>query len=225
METFIVYFDPPLFSREQSCKITYLLKCRCVSFVAVKSIDGFILSPPLLCFLVSSSDIEASPDTNATLPCSVALSATGSDSVQSGITVRWVKNGSEIASFGEGVTQIKAGFSWDPADFVNGDFSLVILKASFDLQGVYECTASHNVTILHSSKVTLSLLGMSPFCSCGFICSLITHLNLKSLVSSCPPPSLSHPVDSSAVGGVGNEHPAQMPRGWFLPSSCVLLVD
>lgn len=117
---------------------------------------------------VSSSEIQASPNTNATLPCYVTLFAEGDNINQSLIAVSWIKNGSEIASFGKAATQIKEGFSWDNADFVNGDFSLVVLKASLDLQGMYECTISYNFTILHYSNVTFSIIGTSCFRSRGF---------------------------------------------------------
>lgn len=140
---------------------------------------------------VSSSDIQASPDTNAALPCNVMLSATENNTVQSGITVRWVKNGSEIASFGKGSTQIKEGFSWDTADFINGDFSLVILKASFDLQGVYECTVSYNVTILHSSNVTFSILASPALSVPQQWVVLETNTQLKCHADGFYPPPVS----------------------------------
>ncbi|XP_039991875.1 uncharacterized protein si:ch211-180a12.2 [Xiphias gladius] len=77
---------------------------------------------------------------------------------QSLINVSWISNGSEIASLGKAVTQIKESFSWDTSDFVSGDFSLTILRASLDLQGLYECTVSYNSTMLHSSNVTFGIL-------------------------------------------------------------------
>lgn len=78
-------------------------------------------------------------------------------------TVSWITNGSNVASFTKAAEQIKEGFSWDTKDFVNGDFSLTLLRASLDLQGVYECTVSYNFTLLRSSSVTFSILGMSLF--------------------------------------------------------------
>ena len=74
--------------------------------------------------------------------------------------VSWISNGTDIASFSKAAMQIKKGFSWDTAVFVNGDFSLTVLGASLNLQGVYECTVSYNSTMLHSRNVTLSILGM-----------------------------------------------------------------
>lgn len=68
-------------------------------------------------------------------------------------------NGSDVASFGETLSEIKEGFSWVVADFVYGDFSLTILKASLGLQGLYECTVSFNATQIHSDNVTFSIVG------------------------------------------------------------------
>lgn len=140
------------------------------SCVEVRSLNDsrFVFSVHLSLLSVSSSEIQASPNTNATLPCNVTLFAEGDNINQSLIAVSWIKNGSEIASFGKAATQIKEGFSWDNADFVNGDFSLVVLKASLDLQGMYECTISYNFTILHYSNVTFSIIGTSCFRSRGF---------------------------------------------------------
>lgn len=126
----------------------------------------FIFSPSKLSFsahTVSPSEIQASPNTNATLPCNVTFpgSAAGDKIDKSLITVSWVSNGSATASFKEAAPQIKEGFSWDTSDFVSGDFSLTVLRAGLDLQGVYECTVSYNSTTLHSSNVTFSILGMS----------------------------------------------------------------
>lgn len=114
---------------------------------------------------VSPTEIQARPNTNATLPCNVMLplSAKGDKIDESLIGVSWMSNGSDIASFGKAAPQIKTGFSWDTRDFVNGDFSLTVLQASLDLQGVYECTVSYNSTMLHSSNITFSILGMSMF--------------------------------------------------------------
>lgn len=110
---------------------------------------------------MSSSEIQAGPNTNATLPCNVTLpSPVNVDN----ITVSWINNGSDIASFGKVTAQIKEGFSWDTKDFVNGDFSLTVLKAGLDLQGVYECTVSYNAAIVVSSNVTFSVVGMFGSC-------------------------------------------------------------
>ncbi|TNN37374.1 Class II histocompatibility antigen, M beta 1 chain [Liparis tanakae] len=103
----------------------------------------------------SPREIQASPNTNATLPCNVTLPPSASLSL---LNVRWMSNGSDVASFGEAETQIKEGFSWAGGDFVNGVFSLTVLRAALELQGVYECTVGYNSTRLHSSNVTLSIL-------------------------------------------------------------------
>ncbi|XP_068438601.1 uncharacterized protein si:ch211-180a12.2 isoform X2 [Clinocottus analis] len=110
--------------------------------------------------LVSPSEIQARPNTNATLPCNVTLprSVNGATINKSTLRVNWISNGTEIASFREAATQIKEGFSWDNRDFVNGDFSLTVLRAALDLQGLYECTVSSNSTMLHSSNISFSIL-------------------------------------------------------------------
>lgn len=114
-----------------------------------------------MCFTVSSSEIQASPNKNTTLPCNVS---TPGDKMQlSLININWTRDGSEVASFGEATAQIKDGFRWDTADFINGDFSLTILKASLSLQGTYECKVSYNFSSLHSSNITFTILGM--YCS------------------------------------------------------------
>ncbi|XP_047183562.1 uncharacterized protein si:ch211-180a12.2 isoform X2 [Scophthalmus maximus] len=105
---------------------------------------------------VSSSEIQASPDTNATLPCNVTFVVPVEN--QSLISVSWMSNGSDIASFGKAGSQIKEGFGWDTSDFISGEFSLTILRASLALQGLYECTVSYNSTTLHSSSVTFGVL-------------------------------------------------------------------
>ncbi|KAE8284268.1 hypothetical protein D5F01_LYC17599 [Larimichthys crocea] len=91
-------------------------------------------------------------------PCYVTfpLSVTGDEIDKSLIKVSWTSNGSDIASFSEAETQIKDGFRWDTRDFVNGDFSLTIPRASSDLQGLYECRVSYNSTTLHSSNVIIN---------------------------------------------------------------------
>ncbi|XP_019218178.1 uncharacterized protein si:ch211-180a12.2 isoform X1 [Oreochromis niloticus] len=140
---------------------------------------------------VSSSKIQASPNTNATLPCNVTLSAEGDNINQSLIAVSWVKNGSEIASFGKPATQIKEGFSWDNADFVNGDFSLVVLKASLDLQGMYECTISYNFTILHYSNVTFTIVAFPTLSIPHQWVVLETKTQLKCHADGFYPPPVS----------------------------------
>lgn len=106
---------------------------------------------------VCSIEIQAAPNTNAVLPCNVTLPK-GDKIEESLIRAKWMSNGSDIASFGDGATQIKEGFSWVTTDFINGNFSLTVLKAGLRLQGVYECTVSYNSEQLHFSNVTLSIL-------------------------------------------------------------------
>ncbi|XP_071395811.1 uncharacterized protein [Centroberyx affinis] len=108
----------------------------------------------------SPTEVKASPNASAILPCNVTFppSAEGGKIDESLIEVSWVTNGSDIASFGEAAKEIKDGFSWDTSQFVNGNFSLTVLKASLNLQGVYDCTVSYNATKLRSSNVTLSIL-------------------------------------------------------------------
>ncbi|XP_072228972.1 uncharacterized protein [Leuresthes tenuis] len=101
---------------------------------------------------VSSNEIQARPNTNAILPCNFTMIEDKID--VSLIQVSWIRNGSTIASFGKEATQIKEDINYS----INGDFSLTILKASPDLQGVYECTVSYNSSRLHSSNVTFSIL-------------------------------------------------------------------
>ncbi len=109
--------------------------------------------------------MQASPNANATLPCNATfpLSANGDKIDESLLKVSWIRNGSDIALFSTAATQIKEGFSWDTSDFVNGDFSLTVLRASLDLQGLYEYTVIYNSTVLHSSHVSFSILGTSFF--------------------------------------------------------------
>ncbi|XP_028331320.1 uncharacterized protein LOC114481110 isoform X2 [Gouania willdenowi] len=109
---------------------------------------------------VSSSDIQAGPNTNTTLPCNVTfpVSEIGNKTDTSLIDAKWRSNGSAIASFKEAASRINEGFSWDTTEFINGVFSLTILKTSINLQGVYECTVSYNSSIVNSSNVTFSIL-------------------------------------------------------------------
>lgn len=126
---------------------------------------GSLLAVSNFCSLLtaSPSEIQTSPNTNATLPCNVTfpLFANGDEIDQSLIKVSWVSNGSAVASFEKAATQIEDGFSWDASDFDNGDFSLTLLRASLDLQGVYECVVSYNSTVLHSSNVSFNVIGKS----------------------------------------------------------------
>ncbi|XP_027901455.1 uncharacterized protein LOC114161953 isoform X1 [Xiphophorus couchianus] len=105
---------------------------------------------------VFADEIEANPNTNATLPC--RLSPPGDKMDVSLIRVDWTRESSTVASFDGAEEEIKEGFSWDPSDFTNGDFSISILSASFSLQGIYKCTVSYNSTELLSGNVTFSIL-------------------------------------------------------------------
>lgn len=117
-------------------------------------IVAFILS----LFEASLTEIEARPNANVTLPCNVTVP---SDLPwdESLLSVIWISNSSAIASFRNRTQNIKDGYSWNVSDFASGDFSLAILSSSLDLQGLYECKATYNATMLHSSNVTFSILG------------------------------------------------------------------
>ncbi|TWW81332.1 hypothetical protein D4764_01G0011470 [Takifugu flavidus] len=101
----------------------------------------------------SLTEIQSRPNANATLPCNV----TGPSDL-SLLSVSWIRNGSAVALFRNTTSTINEGYSWNISDFVNGDFSLTVLRASLNLQGLYECKVDYNSTILHSSNVTLSIL-------------------------------------------------------------------
>ncbi|XP_011486356.1 uncharacterized protein LOC101156204 isoform X2 [Oryzias latipes] len=104
---------------------------------------------------VSLAEFEASPNTNITFPCNVSLNEDQRD--VSLMKVKWIRNGSDVASFGETATMIQNGFRWDNKTFINGDFSITLLKASLTLQGVYECTVIYNSSSIHTSNVTFSI--------------------------------------------------------------------
>ncbi|KAI9536696.1 hypothetical protein NQZ68_031771 [Dissostichus eleginoides] len=142
---------------------------------------------------VSSSEIQASPNTNAVLPCNVTFpqSATVDKIETSLINVSWMSNGSDIASSRETVTKIKEGFSWDISNFVNGDFSLTVLRAGLSLQGVYECTVSYNSTMLHSSNVTLSIVASPTLSVPQQWVVLETESQLKCHADAFYPPPVS----------------------------------
>ncbi|XP_074519410.1 uncharacterized protein LOC141785154 isoform X2 [Halichoeres trimaculatus] len=106
----------------------------------------------------SPSEVQASPNTNATLPCNVTFPPSVYKIDKSLIKAAWTRNVTDIASFTGAEPWIKEGFSWETADFINGDFSLTILRASLDLQGSYKCTVSYNSTVLPSSYTTFSIL-------------------------------------------------------------------
>ncbi|KAF6734746.1 Tyrosine-protein phosphatase non-receptor type substrate 1 [Oryzias melastigma] len=106
---------------------------------------------------VSLAEIEASPNTTVTFPCNVSLSEDQRD--VSLMKVKWIKNGSDVvASFGETPATIWDGFSWNNESFINGDFSITLLKANLDLEGVYECSVSYNSSSIHTSNVTFGIV-------------------------------------------------------------------
>lgn len=108
----------------------------------------------------SLTEIQSRPNANATLPCNVTVPSDLPWDDKSLISVSWISNGSAVASFRKERSAVKEGYSWDSDVFVSGDFSLTVLRASLDLQGLYECKVAYNSTMLHSCNVTLSILGM-----------------------------------------------------------------
>ncbi|KAI4807336.1 hypothetical protein KUCAC02_027150 [Chaenocephalus aceratus] len=137
--------------------------------------------------------MQASPNTNAVLPCNVTFpqSATVDNIEKSLINVSWMSNGSDIASSRETVTKIKEGFSWNISNFVNGDFSLTVLRAELSLQGVYECTVSYNSTMLHSSNVTLHIVASPTLSVPQQWVVLETESQLKCHADAFYPPPVS----------------------------------
>lgn len=142
------------------------------------------------------------------------LSVTGDEIDKSLIKVSWTSNGSDIASFSEAETQIKDGFRWDTRDFVNGDFSLTIPRASSDLQGLYECRVSYNSTTLHSSTVTINNFGTSWLLrfELGFMCTFKpkSTTKLNSLNFFCFSPFLASPTLSVSQQWVVLETESQL---------------
>uniref|UniRef100_H3DCM3 Si:ch211-180a12.2 n=1 Tax=Tetraodon nigroviridis TaxID=99883 RepID=H3DCM3_TETNG len=112
----------------------------------------------LFVLTASPTEIQSRPNVNASLPCIVIAPPDLFWVDKSLISVSWISNGSAIASFRNESSTIKEGFSWDKSVFVSGDFSLTVLRASLDLQGLYECNVGYNSTILHSYNVTFSIL-------------------------------------------------------------------
>lgn len=106
--------------------------------------------------------------------------------------VKWIKNGSDVvASFGETPATIWDGFSWNNESFINGDFSITLLKASLDLEGVYECSVSYNSSSIHTSNVTFGIVGMY-FLFSYFLLKNRSDVTFGYFLSSAPP-SLSVP--------------------------------
>uniref|UniRef100_UPI0037E9C2C1 uncharacterized protein n=1 Tax=Semicossyphus pulcher TaxID=241346 RepID=UPI0037E9C2C1 len=164
---------------------------------------------------VSPSEIQASPNTNATLPCNVTLPTSVNDSL---IKAGWTRNGFEIATFTEAVTRIKEGFSWDTSDFLNGDFSLTILRASLDLQGVYECTVSYNSATLHSSNTTFSILASPSLSVPQQWVVLETESQLKCSADGFypPPVSFSWTRDGQVIQPPYNVEGELTPDGYYM---------
>ncbi|XP_019902525.2 uncharacterized protein si:ch211-180a12.2 isoform X2 [Esox lucius] len=103
---------------------------------------------------VSTTEIWVWPYTSAFLPCSVSVPVID----QSILGVSWTSNESVIASFGTRYGHhINKGVSWDTSLFVNGTFSLTLLNATLDQQGVYECNVFYNASELHFSNVTIGI--------------------------------------------------------------------
>ncbi|XP_041819387.1 uncharacterized protein si:ch211-180a12.2 [Chelmon rostratus] len=169
---------------------------------------------------VSPSEIQASPNTNATLPCNVTfpVSIKGDKIDKSLFKVSWMSNGSDIASFTKAVTQIQEGFSWDTRDFVNGDFSLTVLRASLGLQGVYECKVSYNATMLHSSNVTFSILAAPTLSVPQQWVVLETESQLKCHAEGFypPPVSFSWTRDGQVIRPPDLVEAEQTPNGYYM---------
>ncbi|XP_019963177.2 uncharacterized protein [Paralichthys olivaceus] len=162
----------------------------------------------------SPSEIQASPNTNATLPCNVTFPVSVNQSL---ITVSWISNGSAVASFGNKATQIKEGFIWDPSDFISGDFSLTILTATLALQGVYECTVSHNSTVLHSSNVTFGIIASPTLSIPQQWVVLETEIQFKCNADGFypPPVSFSWTRDGQVIERPHQVGGEQTPDGFY----------
>ncbi|XP_044035804.1 uncharacterized protein si:ch211-180a12.2 isoform X2 [Siniperca chuatsi] len=169
---------------------------------------------------VSPTEIQASPNTNATLPCNVTspLFVKGVKIDKSLIKVSWISNGSDFASFSNAAMQIKDGFGWDTRDFNNGDFSLTILRADLDLQGVYECTVSYNSTMLHSSNVTFSILASPTLSIPQQWVVLETESQLKCHADGFypPPVSFSWTRDGQVIQPPYHVEGEQTPDGSYM---------
>nr|XP_054605686.1 uncharacterized protein si:ch211-180a12.2 isoform X3 [Nothobranchius furzeri] len=138
---------------------------------------------------VSSEDIQASLNANASLPCNVSIPGDKLDA--SLIKVSWTRDGSGVASFGEAAAGIKEGFSWNMADFIHGDFSLTVLRASLSLQGVYECSVSLNATTLHTSNLTFTVVAAPSLSVPQRWVALETESQLECYASGFHPPPVS----------------------------------
>ncbi|CAJ1080381.1 uncharacterized protein si:ch211-180a12.2 isoform X1 [Xyrichtys novacula] len=166
----------------------------------------------------SPSEIQASPNTNATLPCNVTFPLSADKIDKSLIKAGWTRNSSEIASFTKSEGRIKEGFSWETADFINGDFSLTILRASLDLQGVYECTVSYDSTMEHSSNTTFNILA-SPTLSIPqqwVVLHKESHLKCHADGFYPPPVSFSWIRDGQVIQPPYEVEGEQTPHGYYM---------
>lgn len=172
---------------------------------------------------MSLAEFEASPNTNITFPCNVSLNEDQRD--VSLMKVKWIRNGSDVASFGETATMIQNGFRWNNESFINGDFSITLLKASLTLQGVYECTVIYNSSSIHTSNVTFSITGMSS----SFLFSFFVFLKLQLvwlflfwlfLLFSAPLPDCA-----SEVGGAREESSDWVPCEGLLSPTHLIFLD
>ncbi|KAK9530452.1 hypothetical protein VZT92_011951 [Zoarces viviparus] len=164
---------------------------------------------------VSPSEIQAGPNTNATLPCNVTLPLPLNESL---LEVNWISNGSDIASFRDAATHIKEGLSWDGSNFANGDFSLTVLRAALDLQGVYECTVSYNSTALHSSNITFRILASPTLSVPQQWVVLETESQLKCHADGFypPPVSFSWTRDGQEIQPPYDVEGEQTPDGYHM---------
>ncbi|KAM6897993.1 uncharacterized protein PEZ65_020096 [Lycodopsis pacificus] len=164
---------------------------------------------------VSPSGIQAGPNTNATLPCNVTLPFPLNESL---LEVNWISNGTDVASFRDAATHIQEGLSWDSSNFVNGDFSLTVLRAALDLQGVYECTVSYNSTTLHSSNITFSILASPTLSVPQQWVVLETESQLKCHADGFypPPVSFSWTRDGQVIQPPYDVEGEQTPDGYHM---------
>nr|XP_020444598.1 uncharacterized protein LOC109953453 [Monopterus albus] len=170
-----------------------------------------------------SSEIQTGPNTSATLPCNVTFPVSVKENKidWSLIFVSWISKGSDIALFGKAAIHIKEGFRWNTSDFINGDFSLTILKASLNLQGLYECMVSYNSTMLHSSNVTFSILA-SPTLSIPhqwFVSEKASQLKCHADGFYPPPVTFSWTRDEEVVQPPYQVEGEQTPDGYYMAES------
>ncbi|XP_029954741.1 uncharacterized protein LOC115393775 [Salarias fasciatus] len=163
---------------------------------------------------VSSVEIYASPNANATLPCVVTLPEPVSLSL---IEARWTRNGSDVASFVKAESQTKQGFSWNEADFTKGDFSLTVLRAALDLQGLYECTVAYNSEPKTASNVTFGIIAAPTlsFDQQWAVLESETHLKCRADGFYPPPVSFSWAKDGQVIQGHDQVQTEARPDGFY----------